>query len=130
MKVEEYKQTGKKAGIIGLATLGTYLGVGSLEEAASGGVANAIDFFQTVSSMAVPYIMANRYMRGRGDSSLISYATKIVPMLFLPEALGDLDFIFGEAYSNAISNNKVYLSAFGAAIPFVEGARNVLREGY
>jgi len=121
-------KTSVKAGIISLATLGTYLFFDSAEGVALGNVANTIDFLQTTSSMAVPYVMANVYMNKPGDSSAIKHATKILPMLFLPEALGDLGFVFGETYSQAISNSSVYFSALGASFPFFGAAKRALNK--
>ena len=133
--LEKYKQTAIKAGITGLAALGTHIGVGALEDLATNNFLNqSLDLVQSAATIVVPYAMASRFMRGKGDSSLIRYATQIAPMLFVPEVfkdLGSFSFIpegFREHYLSIISQYSNHLSLAGVAVPFLGDAKKALKK--
>lgn len=131
---ENNMQTLKKAGITGLATLGTYLATGALEDAVTNPVlSNALDTVQTAATMTVPYVMANKYMNRVGDSDLIKYITKAAPLVLLgPELLGDIGetLNLGAGYSGFVEGVKNYVRLAGLVIPAIEPAKEVLEEGY
>ena len=133
VNLEKYKQTAIKAGITGLVTSATYFGVDFLEDMATNNFLNqALDLVQSAATIAVPYLMANKYMRKKGDSSLIRYATQIIPMLFVPEVFKDIDFIvpsgFREHYLSTIGEYPNYLRTIGAAVPFLGDAKRALEK--